>query len=102
MSLVLRTEPERSSRISNIKLRKSLVEDMVALSGDNSQALFSLYNAFREMESISDTASKADKERRPVLLSLDEMPEWFRRESNQGILHGYRPISGSAYASFCS
>ncbi|KAK5351777.1 hypothetical protein LTR11_003876 [Exophiala xenobiotica] len=30
------------------------------------------------------------------------MPEWYRRESNQWILHGYRPISGSAHASFCS
>lgn len=30
------------------------------------------------------------------------MPEWFRRESNQWILHGYRPISGSAQVSFCS
>ncbi|KAI0008821.1 hemolysin-III related-domain-containing protein [Xylariaceae sp. FL0662B] len=56
----------------------------------------------RGMESISDTASKAGKAGRPVLLSFDEMPEWFRRESNQWILHGYRPISGSAHASFCS
>ena len=54
------------------------------------------------MESISDTASKAGKAGRPVLLSFDEMPEWFRRESNQWILHSYRPISGSAHASFCS
>ncbi|PVH73973.1 HlyIII-domain-containing protein [Cadophora sp. DSE1049] len=37
-----------------------------------------------------------------VLCSFDEMPEWFRRESNQWILHGYRPISGSARASLCS
>ncbi|EFW18652.1 hypothetical protein D8B26_005393 [Coccidioides posadasii str. Silveira] len=54
------------------------------------------------MESISNTASKASKAGRPVLLSFDEMPEWFRHESNQWILHGYRPISGSAHASFCS
>ncbi|EEQ30825.1 hypothetical protein McanMca71_002103 [Microsporum canis] len=54
------------------------------------------------MESISDTVSKASKVGRSVLLSFDEMPEWFRRESNQWILHGYRPISGSAHASFCS
>ncbi|KAE8334483.1 hypothetical protein BDV24DRAFT_156825 [Aspergillus arachidicola] len=53
-----------------------------------------------QMESISDT--KAGKTGRPVLLSFDEMPEWFRRESNQWILHGYRPISGSAHTSFCS
>lgn len=56
----------------------------------------------RGMESKRDTASKAGKAGRPVLLSFDEMPEWFRRESNQWILHGYRPISGSAHASFCS
>ena len=57
----------------------------------------------RGMESISDTAvPKAGKSGRPVLLSFNEMPEWFRRESNQWILHGYRPISGSAHASFCS
>lgn len=30
------------------------------------------------------------------------MPEWFRHESNQWILHGYRPFSGSAHASFSS
>ncbi|KAH7132860.1 hypothetical protein EDB81DRAFT_845461 [Dactylonectria macrodidyma] len=56
----------------------------------------------RGMESISDTASKAGKAGRPVLLSFDEMPEWFQRESNQWILHGYRPISGSARASICN
>jgi adiponectin receptor len=54
------------------------------------------------MESNSDTASKAGKATRPTLLSFDEMPEWFRRESNRWILHGYRSISGSAHASFCS
>ena len=54
------------------------------------------------MKFISDIASKAGKAGRPVLLSFDEMPEWFRRESNQWILRGYRPISGSAHASFCS
>jgi adiponectin receptor len=54
------------------------------------------------MESTNDTAPKAGKARRPVLLSFDEMPEWFQRESNQWILHGYRPISGSARTSFCS
>ncbi|KAJ0426807.1 hypothetical protein BJY00DRAFT_271015 [Aspergillus carlsbadensis] len=30
------------------------------------------------------------------------MPEWFQRESNQWIHQGYRPISGSAHASFYS
>ncbi|KAJ6064817.1 hemolysin-III family protein [Penicillium canescens] len=56
----------------------------------------------RAMESISDTASKARKAGRPALLWFDEMPKCFRLESNQWILRGYRPISGSAHASFCS
>lgn len=54
------------------------------------------------MASTSDTTSRAGKAGRPNLLSFDEMPSWFRRESNQCILHGYRPILGSAHASFCS
>lgn len=56
----------------------------------------------RGMESVTDAATKAGKAERPVLLSFDEMPEWFRRESNQWIFHGYRPISGSVHGSFCS
>ncbi len=48
------------------------------------------------------TASKRRKAGRLFLQSFDDMPEWFRRESNKWILHGYRPISGSARASFCS
>lgn len=40
--------------------------------------------------------------RRPVLLSFEEMPEWFQIENNQWIHHGYRPISGSAQTSFYS
>lgn len=56
----------------------------------------------RGMESIRDTRSKASKAGRPALLSFDEMPEWFRRESNQWILHGYRPISCSAHTSLYS
>ena len=55
-----------------------------------------------EKKSISDTASKAGKAGHPVLLSFDEMPEWFRLESSPWIAHGYRPISGSVHASFCS
>ena len=55
-----------------------------------------------EIKSISDTVSKTGEAGSPVLLSLDEMPECFRRESNQWILHDYRPISGSVHASFCS
>lgn len=56
----------------------------------------------QEQESISDTAPRADKAGRPALQSLDEMPEWFRREANQWVLHGYRPISGSVHASLRS
>lgn len=37
---------------------------------------------------------------RPVLLSFDELPEW--HQDNEYIRHGYRPISGSAQASFSS
>ncbi|KAL3483459.1 hemolysin-III family protein [Aspergillus germanicus] len=55
-----------------------------------------------EMDFLSDTISNGRKAKRPVLLSFYEMPEWFQRESNQWILHGYRPISGSAHASFYS
>lgn len=44
----------------------------------------------------------ASASRNRALLSIDEMPEWFRRESNQWILYGYRPISGSAVTSFYS
>ena len=54
------------------------------------------------MESASDAAFKVGKAGHQILLSFDDMPEWFRRESNRWILHGYRPISGSAHASFCS
>ncbi|KAH7418742.1 hemolysin-III family protein [Cadophora sp. MPI-SDFR-AT-0126] len=49
-----------------------------------------------------ETSSSCISTYSQILLSFDEMPEWFRRESNQWILRGYRPISGSAYASFCS
>jgi adiponectin receptor len=54
------------------------------------------------MESISPTALEAGKAGRTVLLSFDKMPEWFQRGSNQWILGGYRPISGSVHASFWS
>ncbi|KAI3565804.1 hemolysin-III family protein [Fusarium oxysporum f. sp. albedinis] len=53
----------------------------------------------KQMEPISDTASKAAC---PVLLSLDQMPKWFQHESNEWILYGYRDISGSFQASLCS
>ena len=49
---------------------------------------------------INDITFDAGEAKRPVLLKFDEMPAWFRRESNPWILHGYRPISGSAHASF--
>jgi hypothetical protein len=54
----------------------------------------------QKMKSISDAASVDTEAERPVLLLVDEMPEWFRCESNKWIHHGYRPISGSARASF--
>jgi len=54
------------------------------------------------MEFISNTTSEASKPGPPVLLSFNKMPEWFQRESNSHILDGYRPISGSAHASFHS
>jgi adiponectin receptor len=45
----------------------------------------------------------ADKAEPPaLLLPLHAMPQWFRDESNEWILHGYRPISGSVRASFRS
>ncbi|RFU80616.1 mpr-type gpcr [Trichoderma arundinaceum] len=37
---------------------------------------------------------------RTVLLSFDELPKW--HQDNEFILHGYRPISGSAQVSFRS
>jgi adiponectin receptor len=49
-----------------------------------------------------DSVPRASMAGRPHLLSFDEMPEWFRRESNRWVLHGYRPISGSARVSFSS
>ena len=56
----------------------------------------------QKKESISDNACKTDKAKRPTLLLFDEMPDWFRREFNQWILRGYRPISGSVHTSFSS
>ncbi|KAF5716584.1 hemolysin-III family [Fusarium globosum] len=50
----------------------------------------------------NDATSESGKEARPVLLSLDQMPEWFRHESNKYILRGYRTISGSFSASMYS
>lgn len=53
------------------------------------------------MERADDT-SKVNNTGDPPLLSFQEMPEWFRQVSNKWILHGYRPISGSAHASLGS
>jgi adiponectin receptor len=41
-----------------------------------------------KMES-SNTTPKTGKSGRQVLLSFNEIPEWFRRELNQWILRGY-------------
>lgn len=54
------------------------------------------------MKSTGDLASKPGQTERPLPLSLDEMPEWFRREFNQWIDHGCRPVSGSFHSSFFS
>lgn len=48
---------------------------------------------------LSRSLSKAGEARR-ALLSFGELPEWY--QDNQYILHGYRPISGSAQVSFRS
>lgn len=56
----------------------------------------------RAMDSTSDTTIKASKAGRPVLLSFADMPDWFQRDNNKWILHGYRPISGSVRISFRS
>ncbi|KAK0651766.1 hemolysin-III family protein [Cercophora newfieldiana] len=53
-------------------------------------------------QSTSKTSSKAGKARRRVLVSFDEMLEWFQRESNKWIHHGYRPFSNSIRSSVCS
>ncbi|KAH7230894.1 hemolysin-III family protein [Fusarium tricinctum] len=54
------------------------------------------------VESVSDSISRTGKVACPVLLSYDQMPEWFRHESNKWILHGYRPVTYSVHASFYS
>lgn len=42
----------------------------------------------------------APKNSKPILLSFDEIPEWY--QDNPHIHHGYRPVSGSAAASLGS
>lgn len=49
--------------------------------------------------SLPPTTDKINTPNRP-LLSYDEVPEWYRE--NEHIRHGYRPVSGSARASFAS
>ncbi|ENH71182.1 hemolysin-III family protein [Fusarium oxysporum] len=53
-------------------------------------------------ETIIDAVSNPGKAARPILLSFDQMPKWFRHESNKCILYGYRGISGSFRTSLCS
>ncbi|KAL6874752.1 mPR-typeG-protein-coupled receptor [Trichoderma novae-zelandiae] len=48
---------------------------------------------------LSSTSIRAGKARK-VLLAFDELPKW--HQDNEFILHGYRPISGSAKVSFRS
>jgi|SRR5687768_1617686 adiponectin receptor len=52
-----------------------------------------------EMKPISGSASKPQHR---VLLLYNELPEWFKQESNRWIHHGYWPISASARLSFSS
>ncbi|KAJ3494919.1 hypothetical protein NLG97_g3764 [Lecanicillium saksenae] len=56
----------------------------------------------QEAQKVEDNAARSYEARCPVLLPLHDMPEWFQEESNQWILHSYRPISGSIRASFRS
>lgn len=51
-------------------------------------------------DSPSPRVPRSLSKARTVLLSFDELPEW--HQDNQYILHGYRPISGSARVSFRS
>ncbi len=51
---------------------------------------------------MRDEASGSGEVGRPALVSFAEMPTWFQHDNNQWVLHGYRPISGSARASFRS
>ena len=46
--------------------------------------------------------SGSEEAGRQVLLSFDEMPQWFQDDNNEWVLQGYRPISDSVRASFRS
>ncbi|KAL7807166.1 mPR-typeG-protein-coupled receptor [Trichoderma aethiopicum] len=48
----------------------------------------------------ADSTTKVTRAARKVLLAFEELPEW--HQDNEFILHGYRPISGSAKVSFHS
>lgn len=48
---------------------------------------------------VLSSKPSADKARK-VLLTFDQLPKWY--QDNEFILHGYRPISGSARVSFRS
>ncbi|CZR43859.1 uncharacterized protein FPRO_13666 [Fusarium proliferatum ET1] len=53
-------------------------------------------------ETTNDAASNPGQAARLILLSFDQMPKWFRHESNKFILSGYRRISGSFRTSLYS
>jgi adiponectin receptor len=53
----------------------------------------------RPSPQTQDSTSKSGK-RHKILLSFDELPSWY--QDNEFILHGYRPVSGSAVVSFHS
>lgn len=48
----------------------------------------------------ADSTTKVTRAARKALLAFEELPEW--HQDNEFILHGYRPISGSAKVSFHS
>lgn len=64
--------------------------------------LRSRLSSLQTPEPTSDAVSESGKAARPILLSYDQMPKWFRQESNKYILSGYRDISGSFITSLCS
>jgi adiponectin receptor len=58
-------------------------------------------NSCKRREMAAESC-KSDETQRGTLLSYDELPEWYRRDNNQWILHHYRHISNSVGASFRS
>jgi adiponectin receptor len=53
---------------------------------------------------MEDDAFEAGSEEagRSALVTFDDMPQWFREDNNESILHDHRAISGSVGVSFRS